>query len=206
MRLSCRLPVMMDGPSSIGDILSTLDDLADDHDRVSLGDVIEVFGNRSFGPFLLLPALIDISPVGSIPGLPSLLAVVIILVAVQLAFGRRHLWLPEFLRRRSVASDKVRKAVKKAHKPAAWADRWFHGRLPALTHGPFPRIAAVACIILALTVPPLELLPLATTAPMAAIATFGLALMVRDGLVMIVALALAVGAVAVGIGLAVSKL
>lgn len=203
---ACRLRVMADGPSSIGDILSTLDDLADQHDRVSLGDVIEAFGNRSFGPFLLLPALVDISPVGSIPGLPTVLAVVIILVAVQLALGRKHLWLPDFLMRRSVGSDKVRKAVKKAEKPAAWADRWFHGRLPALTHGAFPRIAAIACIILAFTVPPLELLPLATTAPMAAIATFGLALMVRDGLVMIVALALAVGAVAVGIGLAISKL
>ncbi len=196
---------MTDGPSSIGDILKTLRGLADKRDRVALDDVVEAFGRRSFGPLLLIPALIDISPVGSIPGLPTILAAIIILVAVQLAFGRKHLWLPGFIRRRSVASKTVRRAVEKAEKPAAWADRWFHGRLPRLTHGPFPRVAAVACIILALAVPPLELLPLATTAPMAAIAAFGLALMVGDGLVMIVAILLAVVAVGVGTYLAITQ-
>ncbi|MGP7795902.1 exopolysaccharide biosynthesis protein [Sphingomonas sp. CLY1604] len=181
-----------------------MDDLSEQQERVALGDAVEAFGSRSFGPFLLLPALIDISPIGAIPGLPSLLAAVIVLVAVQLALGRDHLWLPAVLKRRSVASATVRKATGKAGKPAAWADRWFHGRLPALTRGPAVRVAAVACILLALTVPPLELLPLATTAPMAAIATFGLALMVRDGAVMIAAIACAGGAIAVGVGLAVS--
>jgi len=58
---------------------------------------------------------------------------------------------------------------------------------------------------LALAVPPLELLPLATTAPMAAIAAFGLALMVGDGLVMIVAILLAVVAVGVGTYLAITQ-
>lgn len=197
--------MMSDAPSSIEDILKILKDLADKQDRVKLGDVIEAIGGRSFGPFLLLPALIDISPVGSIPGLPTILAAIIILIAAQLALGRDHLWVPGFLARRSLASKTVCKIVDKAKKPAAWADRWFHGRLPALTKGPFVRVAAVACILLALTVPPLELLPLATTAPMAAIATFGLALMVRDGAVMIVFILLAIGAVALGTGFAITK-
>lgn len=196
---------MADGPSSLGEILDTLEELAEKDERVVLGDVLEAFGSRSFGPFLLLPSLIDISPVGSIPGLPTALAVVIVLVAVQLAFGRKHLWLPGFVKRRSISSKKVRKATEKARKPAGRADRWFHGRLPALTQGIFVRIAAVACILLACTVPPLELFPFATTAPMAAIATFGLALMVRDGAVMIVAILLAGVAVAAGFGLVLGK-
>src|SRR5690606_36946996 len=61
------------------------------------------------------------------------------------------------------------------------------------------RIAAAICILLALTVPPLELVPFATTAPMGAIAAFGLALFVRDGLLMIIAAALSGGAIAVGV-------
>lgn len=197
---------MAEDPTSIGDILDALENLAGKQDRIAFGDVIEAFGSRSFGPFLLLPALIDISPIGSIPGLPTVLAVVILIVAAQLALGRDHLWLPGFLKQRSVSSAKVGKATKKARKPSVWADRWFHGRLPALMHGPFVRVAAIACILLAFTVPPLELLPLATTAPMAAIATFGLALMVGDGLVMIVAIILAGLAVIVGSGLAISKI
>lgn len=196
---------MADGPSSFGDILDTLEELAEKNDRVVLADVLEAFGSRSFGPLLLLPALIDISPVGSVPGLPTALAVVIVLVAAQLAPGRDHLWLPGFIKRRSISSGKVRKATAKARKPADRADRWFHGRLPALTRGVFVRIAAVACILLACTVPPLELFPFATTAPMAAIATFGLALMVRDGAVMIVAILLAGVAVAAGFGFILTK-
>lgn len=62
-------------------------------------------------------------------------------------------------------------------------------------------MAAGLCILLALTVPPLELLPFATTAPMAAIAAFGLALLVRDGLLMVIATLLAGAAVVLGAGL-----
>jgi hypothetical protein len=56
-------------------------------------------------------------------------------------------------------------------------------------------------ILLACAVPPLELLPLATTAPMLAIAAFGLAITVRDGALMIAAMVLAATAIAVGAGL-----
>ena len=55
--------------------------------------------------------------------------------------------------------------------------------------------------LLALTVPPLELLPFASSAPMAAIAMFGLALLVHDGALMIAAWLLAGMAVAFGFGL-----
>ena len=125
----------------------------------------------------------------------------IILVAAQMLFGRKHLWLPGFVARRSVSRQKACKSTAKLWGVARIMDRWFHGRLPGLTRGPFVRAAAVLCILLALTVPPLELLPIATTAPMAAIAAFGLALLVRDGLLMVVATILACAAVALGLGL-----
>ncbi|WP_093334154.1 exopolysaccharide biosynthesis protein [Sphingomonas rubra] len=192
---------MADDPQSVTDILDKLDELADEKDKVTFGDAVEAFGNRSYGPFLLVPALIEMSPIGGIPGLPTVLAAIIALFAVQMVFGRKHLWLPTFLQKRGARAEKVRKATKKLRGVANWTDRWFHGRLPALTSGPFVRVAAVACILLAATVPPLELLPFASTAPMAAIAAFGLALLVRDGLLMIVATALAGVAVAVGIGM-----
>ncbi len=196
---------MANDPHSIGDILDQLETLADQHYRVSLGDAVEAFGNRSYGPFLLVPGLIEISPIGGIPGLPTVLATVIVLFAAQMAWGRQHLWLPGFLKRRSVKAETVRKATAKLRGIARWTDRWFHGRLPVLTGGVFIRIAAVASIALALTVPPLELLPFASTAPMAAIAAFGLALLVRDGVLMIVAIALAGVAITVGAGLLGSK-
>jgi hypothetical protein len=186
---------MADDPHSIGDILDRLADCADRQERVSIGDIVEGFGGRSYGPFLLVPALIEVSPIGGIPGLPTFLAALIALFALQMVFGRAHIWLPGFVARRSVKGDTLKKATDKLRPIAERVDRWFHGRLPALTSGPFVRVAAILCVLLAMTVPPLELLPFASTAPMAAIAAFGLAIMVKDGALMIAALVLAVGEV-----------
>lgn len=192
---------MADDPHSVGDILDRLDDLAEQQDRLTLGRTIEAFGHRSYAPFLVILPLLEISPLGAIPGLPTMLALVIALIAVQMLFGRKHLWLPGFLANRSVTSEKAKKAIKKVRPIAERMDEWFHGRLPALTQGPMVRLAAAAIIVLTLAVPPLELLPMATTAPMAAIAAFGMALLVKDGLLMVIAFTAAAGALAVGAGL-----
>lgn len=193
---------MADDPTSVKDILHRIGGLADTEDRVSIGAAIEAFGNRSYGPFLVVLPLIEMSPIGGIPGLPTTLAAVIVLVAMQMLWGRETLWLPDFVASRSVTATTARKAVARSRGLARLADRWFHGRLPRLTEGPFVKIAAVAVIVLAAAVPPLELLPFASTAPMLAIFGFGLALLVRDGALMLVASTLALAAVGIGVGLA----
>ena len=187
---------------SASDILDRLRDVANDEEQVPIGDVVEAMGARSFGPFIMLPALIEISPLGAVPGVPTFLALVIAITAAQLLFGRDHLWLPGFVRNRSAKSEKVLKAVDRLRPIAEWMDRWFHGRMKRFASGPFPRIAAACVIALAMTVPPLEFIPFASTAPMAAIAAFGLALIVRDGLPMLIAGVLTVAALGTGIALA----
>ena len=187
---------------SASDILDSLRDVANDEEQVPIGDVVQAMGARSFGPFIMLPALIEISPLGAVPGVPTFLALVIAITAAQLLFGRDHLWLPGFVRNRSAKSEKVLKAVDRLRPIAEWMDRWFHGRMKRFASGPFPRIAAACVIALAMTVPPLEFIPFASTAPMAAIAAFGLALIVRDGLLMLIAGVLTVAALGTGIALA----
>ena len=66
-------------PRGVTDILDHLDELASNRDKVSLGDVVKALGHRSYGPFLIIPPLIDISPIGAVPGLPTAIAVLIIL-------------------------------------------------------------------------------------------------------------------------------
>lgn len=82
---------------------------------------------------------------------------------------------------------------------AHWLDEHSHGRFETLTEGAWLRIAAGIVIALCFTVPPLEFIPFASSAPMLAIAAFGLALTVRDGLLMVLALVVA-GAAAGAVG------
>lgn len=192
---------MAKNPHSVCEILDCLDEVADEHDKVSIENVVEAIGSRSYGPFLLVPALLELTPIGAIPGVPTFLAVIVTLVAVQMLFGRNHVWLPGFIRHRSVSGEKVAKSSEKLRKLAGFLDKWFHGRLKMLTHGIPVRIAAILIIGLCATVPPLELVPFASSGPMLAVAAFGLALMVRDGLLMLVATALSLGAFGIGFSL-----
>lgn len=67
-----------------------------------------------------------------------------------------------------------------------------------MAQGVWVKIAALVVILLCITVPPLEVLPFANSGPMLAIAAIGLALTVRDGVVMLIALALGIAAIGGG--------
>lgn len=192
---------MAQEPHSIEEVLEGIEDLGEHRDEVCVGDALDEFGRRSFGPILLLLPLIELSPIGGIPGVPSLLALSIGLIAGQLLLGRDHVWLPPFIERRAVDGDRLARAAHHLDGAAAAIDRWFRGRLKWLTEGFWPRAAAAVILLLCCTVPPLEFLPFASSAPMIAIAAFGLALMVRDGLLMLFAFTLSLGAVGVIVAL-----
>lgn len=189
-------PVRVVRAHSLADILDQLEALAGQAGVVRVDDMVGAFGSRSYGPLLVVPALLELSPVGAVPGVPTALACVVVLFAAQMLFGRRHVWVPGFLTRRSLGAARLSRAVRMLRPWAERADRWFHGRLCALTGGVFVRVAAAGCIALACTVPPLELVPFASSAPMSAVAMFGLSVMARDGLLMLGAMALAGLAVA----------
>lgn len=190
---------MQHDPETTTDILDCLDETAEARDRVTIGNMMDAFGARSYGPFLLVPALIELSPLGAIPGVPTVLAAIILLFAVQIAVGRDHFWVPDLVERRSVPGGRLKDATGKLRPVARRLDRWFHGRLEWLTSRPFVQAAAVVCILLCLTVPPLELFPFASSGPMGAIALLGLALLVRDGALMVAALAVALAGGSIGL-------
>ncbi|WP_254695905.1 exopolysaccharide biosynthesis protein [Palleronia sp. THAF1] len=178
----------------MSDILDDLQSLADAEGQVSLGDVVEKIGPRGRGALLLLPGLLGATPVGAIPGVPTILGLFTILIALQIVMQRSKLWLPGFIRRRSVSDGKLSSAISKSRGPARWIDRHFGKRLQVLTQQPATTIAALFCIALGAILPPLEVVPFAALLPFAAIALLGIALTLRDGLLMAVAFAASGGA------------
>ena len=166
---------------AVADASDDLDHAARAHGKVRVDAVVEAFGHRGSRALLLVPALLEISPIGGVPGVPSVLAATVIAFALQIVAGRSHMWLPRFVGRRCIAADRLRAATAKVRPVARRLDALAHGRLERFARAPFAQIAAALCCVLALTVPPLELLPFASSLPMAVIAVFALALLTRDG-------------------------
>lgn len=184
-------------PQGVEEVLGELDELAADLDRVCIGDVLDDFGPRSFGVFLLIPPLIELTPIGGVPGVPSFLALIVAITAAQLLLGKDHVWLPAFIQERSVSGRRLHRALTKLRGVAHWLDRHSHGRLKALTEGAWVKVAALTILALCCLVPPLELIPFASTLGLLPAAVIGLALIARDGVLM--AVALAVSAIAFGV-------
>ncbi|MCK0166512.1 exopolysaccharide biosynthesis protein [Jannaschia sp. S6380] len=169
------------------DILDALDHAAENRDRVTVGHVNDEIGHRGTGALLAIPASLELTPIGGIPGVPTLIGLIVAIFAVQIVMGREDMWLPGFLENRNVKSERLRKAVEKLRPAADWADRHLGRHLTVLTDPPAPRIAAAAILLLCLTIPPLEVVPFASSIPTSTIVLFGLGLLLRDGRVMALA-------------------
>ncbi|MGV1873101.1 exopolysaccharide biosynthesis protein [Agrobacterium rosae] len=176
---------------NLGGLLRDIKALARDSEQLSIHNIRETVGERSFGPFLTIPALIEISPVGGIPGLPSVIALVVSFFAIQIVFGRTHIWLPDWLEKRKINGRKLERGIEKIEPASQWIDKVVRPRMSWATKPPFLQGLAALSIALCATVPPLELIPFASTLPMAAVALIGLSLAARDGLLACLALLLA---------------
>lgn len=184
---------------SIGEVVDGLEDVADKQDKVAIDDLLDEFGDRSFAPLMLILALIGITPVGAIPSVPTILGLCIAVIAAQMAWGRDHVWLPKFVTARGVKSERLTKDKDKLDKVANVMDSIAKQRLKALASGPARRVAAGLIVVLCLALPVLELVPFAAAAPFLSIAILSLALMVRDGLVLLIGGAVALAALTYGV-------
>jgi len=162
-------------------------------DYVCVGHLLDVMGERSFGALMLVPSLLLVSPLSGIPGFSSLTGVVIVLIAGQMLAGRDHIWLPQKLRERCIAREKLEKALRFLTPGARTVDRLVKPRLTFLTRSPFSRAVPAICVAIGLCMPLMEILPFASSILAAAVAAFALALIARDGALAVVATAITGG-------------
>lgn len=168
--------------NNLEQLLDRIDEAAEGNDQVSLREIMETVGRRSFGPILLLAGLISAVPfIGGIPGVPIVMGLFVLLTAGQLLFRRRYFWLPCWLLERSVARGKTQKTLQWLRGPARFVDRLLRPRLMMLTQGAGTYAIALTCVIIAATMPLMELVPFSAGVAGLAIAAFGLALIANDG-------------------------
>ena len=175
-------------PQNLETLLQCLEKAGEPDQPVTIECMLEVTDERSFGALLLVPGLLVLSPLSGIPGLPSVFAVMVSLIALQLLIGRKHFWLPKWLLRRSASRSKYDKAMAFLHHIAGFVDRLLKRRLCFLTSSLANRANAVLCLAIAATMPPLELIPFGNSTAGAALSVLGLGMMARDGAMIIAAL------------------
>ena len=179
------------------DLISRIGEAADANgDRVSIEDVLDKVGYRSFAPFLLLAGIVSMAPVISdIPGVPVMAGLLVALVAGQLIAGRKQFWLPQWLLRRSMKSKSLRKGLSYLEKPARFIDRIIHPRWTGITRHAGTYAIALASVAVALLTPAMEFVPFSAILAGIAFTAFGLALVANDGLLAIIAFVFTAGIV-----------
>ncbi|MEA3059372.1 MAG: hypothetical protein QOE50_784 [Sphingomonadales bacterium] len=172
-------------------------------ERLSFTELAAQLHSRAWGGLLFIFAAINVLPLP--PGTSVFFAVPLLIVSAQMVLGRASPWFPARIDRRGVRKTELERLIAKIQGFEMRIERVLKPRLASLTGPTATRLIGIVCFLLALlaAVP----IPLFHIAPAAAILLFGLALIYRDGVLVIAAavaavLSLAVDALLVGSGVA----
>ncbi|MEM9429127.1 MAG: exopolysaccharide biosynthesis protein [Pseudomonadota bacterium] len=173
------------GAEPFADIIDRLEAEAS-AEAPTLRSLVLAFGDRGFGALLLLPCLMLILPVGMIPGIPAAAALLLIVIALQMAVGAERLWLPARIANITVPGARLRPALTWLRPAAAWLDTMVRRRFSWFAESTFATetiaavsvVAAVAVLVVGF-VPGLQVL---IALP---VILFALGLIARNGLVIL---------------------
>ena len=182
--------------TNLEEMLDRIEAAAKGKKRVTFNALYKEVGGRSFGPLMLLAGLVTLAPfVGDIPGVPTTIGLVVIIVSSQMVIGRTSFWLPGILLNRSVSAAKLRKALTWLQRPARFVDRLVRPRLLAVTSGVATRVIASLCLLVGAAMPAMDFVPFTGNVAGLALTAFGLSIIAHDGVLAIGALVFTVLAV-----------
>ncbi|MCR9294732.1 MAG: exopolysaccharide biosynthesis protein [bacterium] len=159
-------------------------DASDADSDVTVGKILDEIAHRGFGPLLLVPALMSISPVGAIPGMSVVSGSLIVILAVQMLLNFQHPWIPNKLESIQIPRKKLDSAVGRLRPWAKRISLWLRPRWEIVFERPLYYLAPMVMVVLALMYFPLALVPMGVFLPGVANTLFAVGLTVRDGLLM----------------------
>ncbi len=183
---------------ALGRLVRKVEERAEAGEDVSIGLIQQIAGQRAAGPLLLLPALIVVSPLSIIPGLPTMVGLNTILVAGQIALGREQVWLPQWLTSRCISAKRAGVLLKFLRPVSRVADGVVKRRARFMTGAVMRRIGAVVCVLVGCIMPLLEFIPFTSTWAATIIAVYALAITARDGWLAMAWMGLVAGMIGLG--------
>ncbi|HMB10583.1 exopolysaccharide biosynthesis protein [Saliniramus sp.] len=147
-------------------------------DRITLFEIVARIRARAFGVLLILFAAPNALPMP--PGFSTFSAIFILLVAIQLMFGRTALWIPRRLGYKSVSRQQLDRVIAWIVPKLIRIERWSKPRYIRLTRQnarrPLGILIIILALIMALPIPIIGNMP-----PAIAITLMGFGMLERDG-------------------------
>ncbi len=168
------------GPLNFSELLAKI--LHDRREeRLTLSELSALLRDRAWGGLLLIFAAINFLPLP--PGTTTVTGIPLIIITAQLAAGRATPWFPRRFDQRGVTTAELARLLEKILPWERRIERVFRPRLIGLTRHRAARAIGVVSLLLSviLWLP----IPLGNHAPAASMMLFALALMYRDGLLVI---------------------
>lgn len=164
-------------------ISARLDRLAADAQgaQVSLAWVLGQLHERAFGLFLLILALPCCIPF--LYGIPQVVALPLMFMALQIVAGRRTPWLPERLGARRITAESLTSLASRAGPWLRRIEAISKPRLSVLTRPPLERVVGAALVLFSASI--LVPLPGTNTVPGLAVVIVAMGLLQRDGVLVI---------------------
>lgn len=161
-------------------------------DTVSVGELIDRLDSRAHGVLLLVLALPMCIP--NIPGISTIFGILMLAPALQLVLGSRRLWVPKRVRGWSVDASALRRTLQVATPSLKRIEYLIKPRWTPLTRFPVTIIVGLQTLLMAfiLILP----IPFANWPPGMTVAMTSLALLQRDGVLMLLTIPAAIASVA----------
>src|SRR5205085_11057070 len=155
----------------------------DEHggERLTLGELSARLRDRAWGGLLLIFAAINLLPLP--PGATTVTGIPLLVLTAQLAAGRARPWFPHTLDQRGIGRETIARLIAKVEPLEHRIERVLKPRLCNLTGHRAARVIGVISFLLSvvLWLP----IPLGNHAPALAMTMFALALIYRDGVMVI---------------------
>lgn len=150
--------------------------------HLTVGEMVDkIEGDGGLGPVLFVLTLPVLLPLP--PGMSMVLALPLLMVAPQILLGRKRIWLPPMLKRRTVDRRELAKLLRRLMPMIKRAETVVRPRLSFLTGRVGAGMIGLACTLIALVL--VLPIPFANLAPALAMAVFAIGLTRRDGLVVL---------------------
>jgi hypothetical protein len=168
-------------------ISEILSDLANRFDTpsVTIEALSTALATRAYGMLMLVLALPNLIPIPT-PGRSTIVGAPLMLVTLQMAFGRESLWLPPFIGKRSLKTAHVQHLCKRVVPVMKKLELLSSPRLQFLIGPIAVRAIALLCTLLSLMI--MMPIPFGNAIPALSISCFALGILQRDGLFIIAGL------------------